>query len=177
MHVDRVFVYWRRLLLFSILVLTSVIATAGAAQISAGPDKAEMRAKIGAIIRERTKGAVISVNGMRVETRIPPQPDAVKTIKGYGDEAVPVLADFSRSRNVRERQAAIEFLGLLGGKRIVAPLQKIIDSEAEPHLRILALRWITTAPDELSLPIIRASATHDANRQVREAAQSILNDH
>jgi hypothetical protein len=69
----------------------------------------------------------------------------------------------------------VEFLGLLGGSRIIAPLQKAIKYDSSPDIRILALRWITQAPGNLASPIIRKAATTDPDQRVREEAKSLLN--
>ena len=174
MNVSSGSAFGRSIFLILGLILSS-ISVPGVAGQKVGPSKAEVRQKVAAIIRERLRGTVTVVNGVEVQTQTPPSPKAVETVRQFGDEAVPVLESYLRSRNPRERAAGIEFLGLLGGRRIVGPLQKVITSEKESYLRILALRWITTAPPEFTIKIIREAARSDSDKQVREAAQTLLN--
>ena len=105
---------------------------------------------------------------------VPPAKRNVEEVRRYGDEAVPVLTNYLSTESDRERALAVEFLGLLGGRRIIPPLQRVIQEDTSPTIRILALRWITQAPFNLVSPIIREAATRDLDEQVRKEAQEIL---
>jgi len=63
---------------------------------------------------------------------------------------------------------------LLGGRRIVVPLQGVILHDPSPAIRELALRWLTQAPSNLAQPIIRRAARTDPDERVRTVAKSIL---
>ncbi len=86
--------------------------------------------------------------GFKVWRRVPPAKKNVEEIRNYGDEAVSALTNHLNSESDRERALAIEFLGLLSGRRIILPLQKVIRSDNSPSIRILALRWMTQAPHQ-----------------------------
>src|SRR5438876_5083779 len=120
-----------------------------------------VRNRIEAIVQQRLLDGAFMVDGNRAQTRIPPSDVAVAEIKRYGDSAVPVLAGYSHSKSTRERRVAVEFLGLLGGSRIVAPLQRVIKHDPSPAMRELALRGLTQAPPHLAQPIIRRTAKTD----------------
>ncbi len=126
------------------------------------------------IIRDTLKEGEGVVNGVRVWRRVPPAKRNVEELRRLGDEAVPVLTNHLSAESDRERALAVEFLGLLGGRRIIPPLQRVIQEESSPTIRILALRWITQAPFNLVSPIIREAATRDLDEQVRKEAQEIL---
>jgi|GEM_PF-2048268 len=126
------------------------------------------------IIRETLKEGEGVVNGVRVWRRVPPAKKNVEEIRRYGDEAVAVLTNHLSAESDRERALAVEFLGLLGGRRIISPLQRVIQDDNSPTIRILALRWITQAPFNLVSPIIREAAIRDLDEQVRKEAQDIL---
>jgi hypothetical protein len=126
------------------------------------------------IIRETLKEGEGVVNGVRVWRRVPPAKRNVEELRRFGDDAVPVLTNHLSAESDRERALAVEFLGLLGGRRIIPPLQKVIQEDTSPTIRILALRWITQAPFDLVSPIIREAATRDLDEQVRKEAQEIL---
>ena len=126
------------------------------------------------IISETLKEGEGVVNGVRVWRRVPPAKKNVEEIRRFGVEAVPFLINHLSSESDRERALAVEFLGLLGGRRIIPPLQKVIQEDTSPTMRILALRWITQAPFNLVSPIIHEAATRDLDEQVRQEAQEIL---
>jgi hypothetical protein len=141
-------------------------------------DKAAIRKRIAAIISDRLKEGLMFPNngspGSPVYTRVPPSREAVKEVKEYGDNALPVLSEHLQSKNERERGVAVELIGLVGGYRMVVFLQRVIQNDAASHIRILAIRWITQAPPSLALPIIRKAARTDVDESVRKAARDIL---
>ncbi len=142
------------------------------------PDEAAIRKRIAAIMSDRLKEGFVfpksGTPGSPVYTRVPPSREAVNEIKGYGDDAVPVLSGYLQSKNEGERDIAVEFIGLLGGQRIVAPLSRVMKRDPSPTIRLKALRWLAQAPRESMLPIVRQAAKADADEKVREAALEIL---
>ena len=150
-----------------------MVSSAQSNQVNAS-DTGAIRRKIAALVEARLNDGVFVVNGVRTQTVTPPSRAAVEEIKRYGDSAVAVLAAYLRSKNPRERRIAVEFLGLLGGRRIVAPLQRVIQHDPSPTMRELALRWLTQAPRDLAQPIIRRAARMDPDERVRKAAKNIL---
>ena len=98
----------------------------------------------------------------------------VEEIKRYGDAAVPVLADYLRSGGELERSLAVEFLGLLGGSRIIEPLRIVIQSDTSPSIREKALRWLAQAPWDLAAPIITEAGDANSDANVRKVARDIL---
>lgn len=133
-----------------------------------------VRRRIVEIVRQRLNEGVITINGVRAQTRTPPSPEVVNEIRGYGDSAALVLADYLHSRNSRERMAVVELLGVLGGARIVGPLRGVILRDPSATVREIALRWLTQAPSDLVKPIIREAARTDPDERVRNVAKSIL---
>ena len=161
-------------MLLAVFVCLSVGISWAQSSASSQPDMATVHRRIAVIISERlTEGAII-VNGVRAQTRTPPSRAAVEEIRHYGDSAVAVLFEYLHSKSPRERSFAVEFLGLLGGRRIVVPLQGVILHDPSPAIRELALRWLTQAPSNLAQPIIRRSARTDPDEKVRKAAKDIL---
>lgn len=139
--------------------------------------QAEIGDKISALISETLREGEGVVKGIKVWSRVPPSTKTVEELKRYGDGAVPVLAKRLDSGNERERAIAIEFLGLLGGRRIATPLQKAIRYDNSSTIRILALRWVTRAPWDSAAPIIREAAEADLDEKVREEAKHLLANH
>lgn len=90
---------------------------------------------------------------------------------------MPVLTRYLHSDNERERTLAVEFLGLLGGGRIIVPLQNVIRYDRSRTIRIQALRWISQAPWEQASPVIREASEKDKDPKVRKAANEILVNH
>lgn len=138
-------------------------------------DKAKVRERIARIMRDTLKQGETKVNGVVASwTRIPPSSEAVEEVKCYGDDAVPVLAKYLKSKDSPKKELALRFLGELGGSRIVEPLRTFILYETSPFLRELALRWLTTAPWDMVSPIIKEAMESDSDPKVREAAKNIL---
>lgn len=161
-------------IIWSILCSLSLVAGNAQVQPSKTSEQFLVRGRIVAIIRARLSEGVGVINGIKVQTRIPPMPKDIAEIRKYGDEAVPVLADYTLSKNERERAIAIELLGLLGGQRIIKPLRGVIRNDSSPNLRQVALRWITQAPWEVASAVIREAAETDPNPKVREVANQLL---
>lgn len=144
--------------------------------------KNAIRKRIAAIMGQRLKEldrlfpSSNRAPGSPVYTRIPPSPEAVREIQGYGNDAVPILSDYFTSRNERERSFAVEFMGLLGGRRIITPLRNVILRDASPNVRIQALRWLAEQqpPAEATLLIIREAANRNTIEEVRKAAKNLL---
>lgn len=162
-------------ILLALLPCGSVVIKAGQqAKGSQTSDESAASKTVERIINETLKQGEGVVNGVKVWRRVPPSTKNVEEVRRYGDAAVAVLTKYLSTRNERERALAIEFLGLLGGRRIISPLQRVIREDDSPTMRILALRWITQAPFNLVSPIINEAAAGDPDRQVREEAKNIL---
>src|ERR1051325_5591443 len=132
-----------------------------------GPGGVTARERIAQIMRQRLNEGRSVVKGVRVQTRTPPSPEAVDEIKRYGDDAVPMLSEYLSSKDAQVRSIAVEFIGLLGGRRVIGPLQKVIRSDDSPTVRVLAVRWVSQAPWESAAPVIREAARADADPRVR----------
>ena len=155
-------------------LLLSCIAVSNAQSNPPKSSDKDIRSRIAAIVQQRLDDGVFTVHGVRAQTKTPPSDAAVAEIKRYGDSAVPALDGYLHSKNPRERGVAMEFLGLLGGRRIVAPLQRVIQHDPSATMRELALRWLTNAPTDLAKPIIRRAAKTDPDEKVRKTAKNIL---
>lgn len=103
-----------------------------------------------------------------------PSNEDIEEVRRYGDAAVPILAEYLTSGDGRQKVLAMRFLGNLGGSRIVEPLRTVVQHDASPGIRDLALRWLSGAPWDLAAPIIREAAETDPDPGVREAAKEIL---
>lgn len=95
-------------------------------------------------------------------------------IRRYGDDAIPILAEYLNSGNGFEKYLAMRFLGLIGSSGVVEPLNRVALGDASSSFRLVALRWLTQAPWELASPIIRQAADNDPVPEVREAARELL---
>lgn len=165
----------KRPMLLALFVCSSPGISVAQSNPSTQPDMATVRRRIAVIITERLGEGVIIVQGVRAQTRTPPSREAVEEIRHYGDAAVPILSAYFKSRNERERFFAVEFMGLLGGRRIIVPLRNVIRRDASPNIRIQALRWLAEQlPSDSALSIIREAANNNIDEKVRKAAKNIL---
>lgn len=160
----------------------------GLAQAAAGSNSASaqtilgdsaMRERIAAIIHETIKQGERTVNGIRIWNSFPPSNEAVEELKGFGDRAIPVLEQhiWSEESGARERWLAFRLLGILGGSRIVKPLEKIIRTYHSPGMRWEALRSLSVTPWDQAMPIIQWAANTDPDSEVRKIADDIIRGH
>lgn len=165
-------------------ILLVLLLLSGVTTISSGrtqtqspppPDKAKVRERIATIMRETLKrGEFTSPEGWKGVTRVPPSQEDIEEIQHYGDNAVPVLEEYLSSSEGREYELAMRFLGVLGGRRIIEPLRKVILSDPSSRKREFALRWITQGPWDLAAPIIRQATENDSDLDVRKVAEELL---
>lgn len=161
----------RKLLSLTCVLVCSIIVF-GAGQNN--KQALSVRERVEKIVRERLSEGTSTANGIKIQTRTPPSAQVRKEIRECGNDAIPVLTNYSRSEHENERVIAVELLGILGGARIVTPLRNVVEKDASPTIRILALRWLSQAPSNLASPIIRKAARTDADEGVRKVARDIL---
>lgn len=141
-----------------------------------------MRERIAIIFRETLKQGerAFEFNGPRQVTSrtfAPPPFWYVDEILRYGDDGIPILAEYLSSDSGFEKYLAMRFLGLIGGRGVVEPLRKVALDDASSSFRLAALLWLTVAPWDLASPTIRHIADNDSSPEVREKAKEILLQH
>ena len=138
-------------------------------------DEGAIRERISTIIQETIKrGEGYTVDGIKTWTRMPPTTKDLEEIKSYGQKAVPILEEYLFSDVSQEGDVALEIFGRLGGSQMVEPLKRVVEQSTSSWRREFALRWVTQAPWELALPIIRNAAETDRDPKVRALAQDLL---
>ena len=139
---------------------------------------AKVRERVNTIIRETLqRGEFTTADGVKGITRIPPSPEDVDEIKGYGDRAVLPLQEHFSSGNAFEYELAMRLMGELGGKRIIEPFKKVILYDQSARKREYALRWITQGPWDQAAKVISQAAEKDPDANVRKVAQELLSGH
>lgn len=160
-----------------------IVSNSAAQTVSAKSSaRRAVRERVATIFRETLKQGEFSVErggGRRVTARtfVPPSTEHVDEMRRYGDDAIPVLAEYLNSGSGFEKYLAMRLLGAIGGKGVVEPLGKIALSDASAGFRLAALLWLTDAPWDLASPIIRQAAEHDDSSEVRDKALEILARH
>lgn len=139
------------------------------------PSESFIRKRIAILIGHTIQmSEAVTSDGVRIQTAARPSNEDIEEIKRYGDAAVSILAEYLSSEDGRQKNLAIRFLGLLGGNRIIAPLEKVIRQDPSPSVRETALRWLTNAPWDVVSPIITQAAQNDPDPGVRQAARELL---
>ena len=144
-----------------------------------GQDAAEKRrARIVEIMQRTLKageGRIVR-NGQvyNTYTRRGPSTADLEEIRGYGNEAVPILAEYLASKNAPEYELAMKFLGAIGGSSIVTPLKDVIFQDPSARKREYAIRAITQAPRDEALVVLHRAAVSDRDAQVRKVAKEML---
>lgn len=141
-------------------------------------DNPVLRERIATIFREtiRQGERVVEQDGHQVRTLtfMPPSTEHVEEVRRYGKEAVPILAEYLRSKHGFEKYLAMRFLGTIGGSDVVEPLSSVASGDKSPSFRETALRWLTQTPWALASPIIRKAAKSDPSPEVRQTARELL---
>ena len=145
-------------------------------------DNRAVRERVAIIFRETLKRGESEVeqHGRRhvtARTFVPPAAEHVDEIRRYGDDAIPILAEYLNAGNGFEKYLAMRFLGSIGGGGVVEPLRKVALGEDSSSLRLVALLWLTETPWDVASPIIRQVAENDVSVEVREKAKEILAQH
>jgi hypothetical protein len=137
-----------------------------------------IRERIQRIMRETIDSGetVLMFQGRQVTARtfIPPSQLAVDEVKGYGEKAVPILAEYLRPTSGFEKYHAMRLLGAIGGKSVVPPLRQVALNDSSAGYREYALAFLTQAPWELAAPILQEAASRDADIKVRQRAKELL---
>jgi hypothetical protein len=171
--------YWANV--SSALFLICLVAWGANAQ-SDGTDNANValiRERIQKIMRQTIKSGenVVMSDGRQVIARtfIPPSNLAIDEVKGYGDTAVPILAEYLSQPSGFEKYHAMRFLGAIGGRKVVEPLRQVALHDRSAGYREYALAFLTQTPWELAAPILREAASSDPELRVRNRASELLN--
>jgi hypothetical protein len=147
--------------------------------LSADPSgNRDIRERITSIFHETLKQGEITVehNGRLVTARtfVPPSKEHVDQVRRYGNNAIPILAEYLTSGSGFEKYLALRFLGLIGGSGVVETLRKVALNDTSSSFRLVALLWLTETPWDLASPIIRQVANDDTSPEVRNKAKQIL---
>jgi HEAT repeat protein len=108
-----------------------------------------------------------------MSTWIPPTADDIADIKRLGASAIPPLDRAFFIKRAFQRILVIRFLSEIGGPRIVPTLKRALDPALPNSVRFDALAALTTAPDDLALPLIRANV-NDKDPLVANEARELL---
>ena len=109
-----------------------------------------------------------------IYTRRGPSSEDLEEVRGYGEDAVPILAEYVASENAPEYELAMMFLGAIGGGAIVPPLEAVILQNPSARKREYAVRTITQGPRDEALEILRRAAANDVDAKVRKVAKEML---
>lgn len=166
-------------LLMCLVAYTVILASSqGHGEPKKNPQEAGVRERIAILmsntLKEREK---ITPEGTKLWLPVPPPQEAFREVKGYGDKAVLILAEYLKSGAYHERELAMQFLVHIGGSRIVESLLMVIRYDPEPRLREGALAYLEQIPWEEAAPILKEASTVDPDPRVREKADYILMSH
>jgi HEAT repeat protein len=138
------------------------------------PSSAPDTAVASLIDRILTRGET-SRGTIRMSTWVPPTAEDIAEIKRLGTSAIPPLDRAFLVKRAFQRILVIRLLSEIGGPRIVPTLKRALDPALPNSVRFDALAALTTAPDDLALPLIRANV-NDKDPLVAKEAQDLLAD-
>ncbi len=160
-------IVFRQNLFLCVVLLTVAIATAQT------QDPAMIQARVDEIVNTTLHDGEFVVNGARAVQSIPPSKEALAAIQTLGEAAIPALSKHLDAQDPREQQLAVRLIGVIGGSKIVAPLSHAIHTSHFRVTRMIALDFITSAPNTDFLPVVRF-ALNDQDALVRKKATGIL---
>jgi hypothetical protein len=132
---------------------------------------------INTIIRDALgEGAGVTTEGVKFQTCSPPSKESLAAVKRMGERAIPILKQYLWSQDSCESRVAMRLLGSLGSKSVVAPLAEVARKHPIAGRRMLALRWLSSAPWESVSPVLQESAERDPDPSVRNVARKILTE-
>lgn len=149
-------------------VSPSAHAQSTAQALSSDPDTAVPSL----IDRILTRGET-SRGTIQMSTWVPPTADDIAEIKRLGTSAIPPLDRTFLVKRAFQRILVIRLLSEIGGPRIVPTLKRALDPALPNSVRFEALAALTTAPDDLALPLIRANV-NDKDPLVANEARDLL---
>lgn len=163
------------------LVLTCCLLAQGSAGLRAQVQPAEQTlssdpdtAVASLIDRILTRGETVQ-GTIRMSTYVPPTAEDIAAIKHLGSSAIPPLDKAFTAKRSFQRLLVTRLLGEIGGPEIVPTLRRALDPALPNSVRASALDALTTAPDDLALPLIRTSVK-DPDTLVASKAKSLLAD-
>lgn len=153
---------------------TGVVFFAQAHSTERGPSPDSSTAVASLIDRVLKRGET-SRETIRMSTWVPPTTEDIAEVKRLGTSAIEPLDRAFVAKRPFQRLLVIRLLGEIGGPKIVPTLERALDPTLPNSVRLYALDALTTAPDDLALPLIRANV-NDKDPLVAKEAKDLLSD-
>ncbi len=176
---------WSRLVLHQVAACTLLLpflASGPSSRLLArapqpGPSSNEaIQREIVRIFRDTIRGGQsVADGGVPTWTRVPPSSNDLKRMRALGDEALPTLVGFLSSGNGPEKLLAVEFLGALGGGRVVQPLSRVVlDKKNDLSLRLAALLSLRNGSFLEVVEVLRQVVETETDSNIRDQARDML---
>jgi HEAT repeat protein len=108
-----------------------------------------------------------------MSTWVSPTAEDIAEIKRLRTSAIPPLERAFFVKRSFQRLLVIRLLSEIGGPEIVPTLKRALDPTLPGSVRFVALGALTTAPDDLASPLIRANV-NDKDPLVAKEAKDLL---
>ena len=108
-----------------------------------------------------------------MSTWVPPTAEDIAEVKQLGIGAIAPLDRAFVAKRSFQRLLVVRLLSEIGGAGIVPTLKRALDPALPNSVRVGALDALTTTPDDLALPLIRANV-NDKDPLVAMKAKDIL---
>jgi hypothetical protein len=145
---------------------------AQAQSIAQGPSS-DPDTPVASLIDRILKRGETSRGTIRTSTLVPPTAEDISEIKRLGTRAIPPLDKALLGDRSFQIFLVIRLLREIGGPEIVPTLKRALDPTLPGSVRFVALGALTTAPDDLALPLIRANV-NDKDPLVAKEAKDLL---
>ena len=143
------------------------------AQSTAQVPSSDSNTAVASLIDRILKRGETSRGTIRISTWVPPTTEDLSEIERLGMRAIPQLDKAFIGDRSFQRFLVIRLLREIGGPEIVPTLKRALDPTLSGSVRFAALGALTTVPDDLALPLIRANVI-DIDPLVAKEAKDLL---
>jgi len=135
-----------------------------------------VRQRISAVIHRISESSQIMLKDGSYATPMPvlPSTDELREIKGYGDQAVAVLATYVDSSRGMEQHLAIRFLLECRDDQALAALQAFAEKSKIGGIREEAITGLRGFPIQKVKQIVESISSSDPDPEVRAFARRVL---
>jgi len=125
-------------------------------------DRNVLRQRVATIVAVTVAaGTGKTLDGISFYTPISPSNEALAKITRNADIVIPILEEYLWGKDTRSGLVAMRLVGSLRSPLNVAPLQRVAESHPLASFRSFALFSLTSAPREITAPILNKAVATD----------------
>lgn len=119
-------------------------------------------------------GTSIVAPGVQAYTRVPLSDSEIGEITSFGQDAIPVLAEYLKNPHVRFRELAVRCIAYIGGIEALHLLETTVLQSGSQNLRMQALEWIGSMPGQAAEVSLKKIENVSSDQSIRARAKALL---